>query len=229
VETVTVDAGDYAMEIWNGNDTSSVYVLSESDSVEVVAIDAEGCYGKDTIHVVFNQNPVLVLERQDSAICDLIGEITVISIVDPQDNEILWSTEEASTSIDIVEAGTYSVTLTNEADCSTSDSVEIARSCDIPPFTLPNIFTPTDDGINEEFTPIEDPDDILAYYRFIKFIVYNRWGKAVFLSENAYPNWDGRFIATGEFCSSGAYFYVIEYEDINSQLKVYNGFVELMR
>ena len=229
VETVTVDAGDYALEIWNGNDTSSVYVLSESDSVEVVAIDVEGCYGKDTIHVVFNQNPVLVLERQDSAICDLIGEKTVISIVDPQDNEILWSTEEASTSIDIVEAGTYSVTLTNEADCSTSDSVEIARSCDIPPFTLPNIFTPTDDGINEEFTPIEDPDDILAYYRFIKFIVYNRWGKAVFLSENAYPNWDGRFIATGEFCSSGAYFYVIEYEDINSQLKVYNGFVELMR
>tara|TARA_B100000683_G_scaffold277914_1_gene340599 strand:+ start:756 stop:7997 length:7242 start_codon:yes stop_codon:yes gene_type:complete len=229
VETVTVDAGDYALEIWNGNDTSSVYVLSESDSVEVVAIDAEGCYGKDTIHVVFNQNPIIVLEHQDSAICDLIGEKTVISIVDPQDNEILWSTEEASTSIDIVEAGTYSVTLTNEADCSTSDSVEIARSCDIPPFTLPNIFTPTDDGINEEFTPIEDPDDILTYYRFIKFIVYNRWGKAVFLSENAYPNWDGRFIATGEFCSSGAYFYVIEYEDINSQLKVYNGFVELMR
>ncbi|MBO72204.1 MAG: hypothetical protein CMD35_01185, partial [Flavobacteriales bacterium] len=49
--SVLLDAGDFVTEIWNSSDTSSTFTINESGTITVLAIDSEGCFGRDTISV----------------------------------------------------------------------------------------------------------------------------------------------------------------------------------
>ncbi len=77
--------------------------------------------------------------------------------------------------------------------------------------TIPNVFTPNNDGINDvyQFTlPIT-----LDY-----FIIYNRWGTELYRAENISTiSWDG------ENCSNGVYYYAM---GINTQ-SLKSGFIQL--
>lgn len=82
---------------------------------------------------------------------------------------------------------------------------------------IPNIFTPNSDGIND-----------MLYFNICTTIenitIYNRWGNVVFKNEKTgNNNWDGR-TTSGEECSDGNYFYIIQSEE-----KTYKGTVQLIR
>jgi gliding motility-associated-like protein len=86
-------------------------------------------------------------------------------------------------------------------------------------FSVPNVFTPNADGINDQLK-ISNMCSVVAYQVFI----YNRWGQLVFqqnvpYSSNsdqmAFVQWDG--YVNGSISSPGAYFVVIESEDGKSQ------------
>lgn len=66
---------------------------------------------------------------------------------------------------------------------------------------VPNVFTPNDDGINDEFR--------VAYksIREFKIWIYNRWGRLVYESSDPAKGWDGRI--NGKPASVGTYYYVI--------------------
>ena len=160
--------------------------------------------------------------------CDLIGEETSVYVIDPQGMSVIWNTGETGQNIPVIEIGTYIATITDGSNCSASDSVSIERSCDTIPFTMPNIFTPNTDGINDNFVPIEDPVTLKDYFISLDFIVYNRWGRAVYLSTDVLPLWNGKNIETGRPCSAGVYFWVIEYKDIYGKIERMNGFVQLV-
>lgn len=87
--------------------------------------------------------------------------------------------------------------------------------------TVPNIFTPNNDGLNDVF--IITTKNITT----INCKIYNRWG--VFVGELTKPNeiWDGR-TTSGLQCTTGTYFYVIT--AIGVEGKEYNekGFVQLI-
>ncbi len=88
------------------------------------------------------------------------------------------------------------------------------QTCDI---NIPNIFTPNSDGIND-----------LLYFNICATIenitIYNRWGNVIFKSEKAgNNNWNGR-TTSGEECSDGNYFYILQSEE-----KTYKGSVQLIR
>lgn len=80
---------------------------------------------------------------------------------------------------------------------------------------LPNIFTPNLDSLNDvlRFTTCNN---------MLNLTIYNRWGNIVFTSDKI-KYWDGR-TTSGELCSDGNYFYVIQTEE-----KMYKGFVQLIR
>ena len=177
--SVLLDAGDFVTEIWNSSDTSSTFAIDESGTITVLAIDSEGCFGRDTIIVTQNPIPSLSLTQQDTAICDLIAETTSASVLNPEDMDITWSTGESGETTSIADTGWVKATKTNEFECSAKDSVFVDRECEDKTFTLPNIFTPDDDGTNETFIPIEDPITLSTYFNVIQFIVYNRWGRVV--------------------------------------------------
>ncbi len=89
------------------------------------------------------------------------------------------------------------------------------QNCDL---TIPNVFTPNGDGINDLFE-IQN----LEYYPGSTIVIYNRNGKKVFESNDYYLNWwDGNNQA------QGTYYYVITYTRLN-QRKQTQGVITLIR
>lgn len=73
-----------------------------------------------------------------------------------------------------------------------------------PQYSLPNIFTPNGDELNNIFTPF----DPVQYIDSVDFQIFNRWGGLVFKTADPLIGWDGTSQETGEICSDGTYYYV---------------------
>ncbi|MDC1189120.1 gliding motility-associated C-terminal domain-containing protein, partial [Flavobacteriales bacterium] len=228
--SLTLDAGDYVLEVWNNTDTSDTYTINEAATVSVVAIDNNGCSGTDVIDVIvrLNPNPINMTQADDS-ICDLIGETTVLTVTNPEGLDVSWSTNETGESITVGQTGQFIATKTNEFSCSIQDSLTVNQSCEEVEIILPNIFTPNGDGTNESLTPIEDPNKLLTYTTEVNYIVYNRWGRVMYASENILPIWDGKSQVNGKDCPTGVYYWILKYKTIQGEEKATNGFTHLVR
>lgn len=87
---------------------------------------------------------------------------------------------------------------------------------------VPDIFTPNGDGVNDELEVYS------ANLIFFEFIVYNRWGSAVFASNDPTVKWNGTF--REELCPEGVYTWSMKYQFAASQQKnSKNGEVILLR
>lgn len=80
---------------------------------------------------------------------------------------------------------------------------------DQPVYELPNAFTPNGDGINDVFVPMRITPDLITK---VSMHVFNRWGRAVYDTEDLFINWDGRAMGTHVECAQGTYFYVCDVE-----------------
>jgi len=91
-------------------------------------------------------------------------------------------------------------------------------------YTVPNIFTPNNDGANETcdilFNQVVDVKDF-------NLSVYNRWGIPVL--ESVMPNirWDG-YRTSGIPCVEGVYFYVCVFK-VNGEQRTLKGNITLIR
>jgi len=124
-------------------------------------------------------------------------------------------------------AGCYAVTavdsFNNESPIVQTICLDI-DSCSL--YTLPNVFTPNNDGYNDFFIPFP--------YQFVEKIdikIFNRWGNIVFETQNPAINWDGKNNLTNLDCSEGVYYYVCDvYEKRLGGLKkrTITGFLHLL-
>ncbi|MCB0562616.1 MAG: gliding motility-associated C-terminal domain-containing protein, partial [Phaeodactylibacter sp.] len=87
-------------------------------------------------------------------------------------------------------------------------------------FTIPSVFTPNGDGINDYFEIQTDGD--LTRCTFMKMIM-NRWGVVIYQPDYGRLSWDGTTVA-GVPVPSGTYFYLVQIKD-----KEYSGYVQLIR
>lgn len=115
--------------------------------------------------------------------------------------------------------------LTQTSPCGiTKDSVSITVCDTTHPssLTIPNVFTPNNDGINDVFKIISK--NILT----LDCKIYNRWGILVNELTKFNEVWDGR-TTSGLQCTTGVYYYVIT--STGEDGKDYNekGVMELMR
>ncbi|MCF8323554.1 MAG: gliding motility-associated C-terminal domain-containing protein [Leadbetterella sp.] len=97
---------------------------------------------------------------------------------------------------------TYKLEVTNNFECVAKDKLTILEGCE-PTLFLPDVFTPNDDNINNDFSIIP------AYITDFDFKVFNRWGELVFNSKNPEIKWDGKF--KGKIYGNQLYPYTINY------------------
>jgi gliding motility-associated-like protein len=88
---------------------------------------------------------------------------------------------------------TYTITATDEFGCTASDEVLVIVEERLGIYA-PNIFSPNEDGFNDIFTLLTDPQIVQSIDRFS---VFDRWGNLVFSRLNMSMNdpgagWDGR-------------------------------------
>ena len=104
--------------------------------------------------------------------------------------------------------GQYSVTVTNQNGCSSTQSIDVAGTfCE-----MPNVITPNNDGANDSLD--------LNGFDVKKIEIYNRWGRLVFDKNNYTNEWYGQS-NNGEKLPDGTYFYLITH----SNLETINGWI----
>lgn len=101
--------------------------------------------------------------------------------------------------------------------CVSTDSC-LCDSCIVFPLSIPNIFTPNQDGINDFFK-------INGLQNGDKVSIFNRWGQLVFKTEDINNFWDGTTLK-GSLCPDGVYFYIIEQK---KSAKTKTGTLHLLR
>lgn len=72
-------------------------------------------------------------------------------------------------------------------------------------YTLPNVFTPNNDGINDLWTPFP-----YTNVEIIDLVVFNRWGRKVFQTSDPDILWDGKDYFSKEPVSDGTFYYSCE-------------------
>lgn len=123
--------------------------------------------------------------------------------------------------------GSYYITqiVTNSYGCMDT----AWRAVEVLPETLvflPNAFTPDNDGINDGFRPVFSGFEPTLY----EFTIWNRWGEAVFFSNDPEEAWMGNVRNSEYFTPDGIYTWMLKiraHHDVT--IRLMQGHVTLMR
>ncbi|GAB3248564.1 hypothetical protein GCM10027347_04970 [Larkinella harenae] len=124
-------------------------------------------------------------------------------------------------------AGCYYITAVSR---SGQESVPSNRVCkdNCPILKMPNVFTPNGDGKNDVFQPMQCP----RFVESAELLVLNRWGVAVYRSNDLSLQWDGK-TDRGQDLPGGLYHYQVRVKfkrlNCNAPAEVYKGWVEMLR
>ncbi len=218
-ESATIDAGSGSYSyLWNTNKTSHSIIVSSPGTYSVKKTSPEGCSVTDEVQVNEFAVPPLDL-GEDQMLCDV--EYILISANGFEG--YLWQDGSTSNQIHAHTPGIYSVVATTKELCVVSDKVQIYECCEFS-LDVPNVFTPNNDGINDELGPV-----IRGIEKY-QMTIANRWGAILFTTNDINQGWDGKF--KNKLCNAGIYFIVLDYERCNfngiSKNEKYYGSVTLL-
>ncbi len=138
-----------------------------------------------------------------------------------QNNELMWSftdttTGSVSSSIWTIDGtnytgnptvtfggpGTYNVTLisTNGTCADTAYGTIVVDWTEV--LSIPNVFSPNGDGINDEFFITH------SGFKEFKLTIFNRWGQVMYSADAPSFHWDGKDL-DGDIVSDGTYYFFI--------------------
>ncbi|MDZ4823602.1 MAG: PKD domain-containing protein [Flavobacteriales bacterium] len=222
-------SGEYLVVLQINNGTSCAI----QDTVPVTVLDSEP--------ITFSYSVVDPDSCQPNQSIELAWTGTGI-------NYVVWNFGDGNNSNDQIlsyqylQEGNYEITLLAEnTDCdyalSASFSVfvnEMSHAVS-QPITFPNIITPDNNRMNEEFMPFQfdetlyqDKQDFMNAFNSFDLKVFNRWGSLVFRSSPTDPFWDG--MVQEQLASAGAYFFTCAYQRLctDMQTQIISGTVTVL-
>jgi gliding motility-associated-like protein len=191
----------------------------DDEGVYLVVADIDGCLS-DTSSVevsLFEARQVSL--PPDTALCFrpdfLITTDTLYQSYSWNDNS------SDSVFVPSMDTETIIVNVTDFNGCRSSDVMLLEFvDCTID---VSNIFTPNGDGRNDTwFFELDQPG-------FFDLVVYNRWGRVVYESQDHARAWDGTHYESGEPCSEGVYFYILRINDFEGKAFEQQGDLTLIR
>lgn len=204
---------------------------------QMIVTDIDGCV--DSISFTIEPYPFIEIGAINVTDPECILENGEISInVTGGFGELSFSLDSTNFQndpfFDNLEPGDYTIFIRDENGCE----IDNFTSLKIPlcPIYVPNIISPNNDGINENFIIYVHPDydvDILRYW------IFDRWGEQIFYSENFGIHefnvgtdnnrlwWDGKFKQKDAI--EGVYSYLIEVRHENEDVEFLSGSVTLVR
>lgn len=121
--------------------------------------------------------------------------------------------------------GNFSIPILNKDQCvvdSAKVSLDLVYEPECDRVSMPNAFSPNNDGNNDVFRPIHSP-----YVRNVVLTVYNRYGQVIYRSADGHSGWNG--MLSGRSVDQGAYPYTLTYTIYSGEKKKLNGLVMLVR
>jgi gliding motility-associated-like protein len=102
-------------------------------------------------------------------------------------SQYIWNTGASTQTIEVSEAGFYSVSVINTSNCNLTDTIEVTGDLGGAVLYTPNTFTPNGDGRNDVF--FAKGTSIVEFHMEI----YDRWGALLFTSDDINNCWDGKY------------------------------------
>ena len=119
--------------------------------------------------------------------------------------------------------GVYTVTLVASFNGACPSTSTLQITVDVPTtITIPNIFSPNGDGINDEFFIINTGMTSLNCQ------IFNRWGQLLATLTAPNQSWDGR-TPNGDKAPEGTYMYILQAQGLNGKTYKQDGTVTLVR
>jgi gliding motility-associated-like protein len=199
----------------NGNPLTSgltTFTGVEMGTYEVISTNPDGCTFTSTAEIISaNNNPVIsILNLTQSGCWD--GPTTLG--IDPTYSNIFWYDGSTDFSIELLSNATVSVAALDPNGCDASGTYTL----DLPEcanLVVPNIFSPTNDSLNEVFQLVFAGDGSTTAVANYSIQIFNRWGTLVFESTNPDNNWNGTI--SGNEAATGVYYYVVNAEYANGE------------
>lgn len=237
-QSLTTQGAAYAWDFGDGNSGSGngiVHTYTEAGTYDVSlsVTDTNGCFAKLERPAMIEVYPLptAFFSTEPQKVSILLPQVTFLNGSSgalssqwdfgdgsPLENE--WSPQHAYS-----DTGHYRVELivVSNDGCRDTFYNEIIVNGEIT-FYVPNAFTPNNDGNNDMFTGygigLLDVD----------FLIFDRWGKNIFRSNNLARGWDGTYYNSGDPCPEGTYVYLfrinVQGEDLPRE---YTGRVTLVR
>lgn len=207
-----------AVYTWNTGETSQQIMAAESDTF-TVTVAYNSCVLNDTAYIVFG----LPAENWGKDILACSTDSFLLDAGNPAANYYHWNTGDTGRYIWVHQSGVYSVQLeTCGQPVSYQAYVTIIDSTQFFTYEMPNVFTPNDDGINDEYWPGLQSESITE----MELIIYDRWGLEMFRS----GEWNEKWKPSGSV-PEGTYFWVMNFTVDCGDQKVYTrkGFLNLFR
>ena len=196
----------------------------------VTGTDANGCVNTDDVTVTVVTVPTALVDA------DVIYGYPVLNVVFTNNSTSAtiygWNfdngqvgtvTTTASQNVSYQTPGTYIIELVaGNGICSDMDTVQVV----VIPFPdpiiyIPNVFTPNEDGANDEFFVTTEWVDELSV------IIFNRWGNIIHEIDSLTGVWDGKI--NGNEASDGVYFYTYTLVGTNGSELNGHGNITLVR
>tara|TARA_B110000483_G_scaffold184637_1_gene218410 strand:+ start:466 stop:2115 length:1650 start_codon:yes stop_codon:yes gene_type:complete len=193
---------------WNNSvsDSLNIYNLS-ANKYELIVLDNNNCSDTTSFNIIDTNYHEVIISYNFS----VLETNTTISFIQTSiDSSFInyWTFGDDSVSTDYEPshnynfAGSYLICLeaSNEFNCYDTSCAEIKINPE--EIIIPNIFSPNDDQINDEFK-------IKGINNRFGIEIYNRWGELVF-EENPYlNNWNG-ISFKGTELNEGQYYYFLK-------------------
>lgn len=210
-------------------DCHDVSIYPEWNTTFNVELEStEGCVNSFSFDVEVVSNPSIETTGDERI---LLGDSIQLGAFSNNAISYDW-TSDSSLSCDTcnytmfagVQSETVTVSVTDANGCvATEDiTIEVFDNCIDGFYTIPNVFTPNGDGINDVFEPLS-----LISTPVEKFALYDRWGNQVFQTNDPDESWDGRF--NGQPLNGGVFVYTLEVMCPDGNAGYHSGNVTLMR
>jgi gliding motility-associated-like protein len=229
----TGGTGPYTYAWSNGPTTSSQTFTSPSAATYTVTItDANGCTMTGTASITLMPTPTAAFTTNaTNGTFQLNGGTGQLCFTDASTdaNAWLWDlngtpsvTQSPCVTVTAANAGSFCATLTamNANGCvdSTVVCIEIGESF----YSIPNVFTPDGDGVNDAFIITN------MGMKTLRCQIYNRWGELIYEWDGTTGSWNGKTKNGGD-AVDGVYYYTAYLVDFAEKSVDASGFVQLIR
>ncbi len=216
----------------NPTSFSQTVTVTTTTSYTVTITDASGCTSTATTTVTVNPLPSAAFtSNATNGVYTLTGPGSQLCFTGPAGvASWFWDLNGVATStvqspcvpLGVTDVGAYCATLTvtNSSGCTNTDSicVEINNVY----YSIPNVFTPGGDNMNDGFTITN------MGMKTLRCDIYNRWGELIYEWDGTAGYWNGQTKNGGD-AVDGVYYYTVHMVDFQDKIYQESGFVQLIR
>jgi len=226
---------------WSFGDGDSINAISPTHTYNTVGIfdvsleiiSPLGCQiDTNYVDLIEIQSPPIAAFSFDPSFATNIDP--VVNFFDESQNAAAWEwflngsllTHDQNPVMNFQDTGWQEVTLivTHPEDCKDT----ITQFVDVVPlvfFHMPNAFTPNEDTVNDFFLG----KGLIPGITNFEMIIWDRWGKEVFVTTDPDDKWNGQVNNDGRFAQAGMYVYTVVFTGPRGTPHEYKGYATLIR